>query len=298
MGDYSKYHNREIRSPDGIANAIILKRQYPGNELLSFLVVEGDTDRMFYKTFVAESRCNITVAFSKPTVLVVLLILEQNDFHGVLAIVDADFDVIQGQVPSSPNVLYTDTHDFETMIIRSPALEKVLNEFGSENKIVQFKQNTGKEVRTVLLECGTPIGYLRWASSQNGYLLKFEGLDFRKFLDQVNLTISEAKLINAVKNKSQRHDIPNEQIKKSLQELKRGDHDLWHLCCGHDLASILSVILHRAIGTNDTGDISPVLIERSLRLAYERLHFQQTQLYIAIQQWEEANVPFVILSRE
>jgi len=278
--------------------SIILKRHYLGNEFLSFLVVEGDTDRRFYKTFVDETRCNITVAFSKPSVFAVLLILEQNDIHGVLAIVDADFDVIQGQIPSSPNVLYTDTHDFETLIIKSPALEKVLSEFGSENKIEQFKQNVGKDVRTVLLECGTPIGYLRWASLQNGYFLKFEGLDFRKFLDQVNLTISEAKLIKAVKDKSQRHDIPNDQIKNSLQELKRGDHDLWHLCCGHDLASILSVMLHRAIGTNDTGDISPVLIERSLRLAYERLHFQQTQLYVSIQRWEEANEPFVILNRE
>ncbi len=61
MGDYSEYRDREIRGLDGITNAIILKRQYPGNEFLSFLMVEGDTDKKLYKRFINENRCNITM---------------------------------------------------------------------------------------------------------------------------------------------------------------------------------------------------------------------------------------------
>ncbi len=297
MGSYSEYRNRELRSPDGIANAIILKRQYPGNDLLSFLVIEGDTDRRLYKAFIDEGKCSITVAYAKAVALAVLSILEQNNFPGILVIVDADFDVLEGQVLSSPNVLFTDAHDIETMIIRSPALEKVLGEFGSENKIAQFKQDKGKDVRTVLLECGIPVGYLRWVSLKNDYFLKFEGLDFSKFLNKETLTIRETKLIKAVKDKSQRQDIPAEQIKIRIGELRKDNHDMWHVCCGHDLVCILSIGLHKAIGTNDTGEITPVIIERSLRLAYERSHFQQTQLYISIQRWEEANKPFVVLQR-
>jgi hypothetical protein len=298
MGGYSEYRNREIRGPDSIANAIILNRQYPGNEFLSFLVVEGDTDRRFYKTFVDERKCNITVAFSKLTALVVLSILEQNNIPGILVIVDADFDVLEGKALSSPNVLFTDNHDLETMIVVSPALEKLLGEFGSENKITQFEQDTGKDVRTVLLESCMLVGYLRWVSLQKGFSLKFEGLDFSKFLDIEKLTIGETKLIKAIKDKSQRHDIPDEQIKISIQELKRDDHNLWHVCCGHDLVCILSVGLHKAIGTKDTSDITPERIESSLRLSYELRHFQRTQLYLSIQRWEEANKPFVVLRRE
>jgi hypothetical protein len=142
------------------------------------------------------------------------------------------------------------------------------------------------------------VGYLRWVSLQKGFSLKFEGLDFSKFLDIEKLTIGETKLIKAIKDKSQRHDIPDEQIKISIQELKRDDHNLWHVCCGHDLVCILSVGLHKAIGTKDTSDITPERIESSLRLSYELRHFQLTQLYLSIQQWEEANKPFVVLRRE
>lgn len=295
MGDYSEYRDREIRGPEGIAEAIIWKRQYPGNEFLSFFVVEGDTDKKFYKMLVNESRCNITIANAKSTALAVLSILEQIDFPGILVIVDTDFDALEGKILSSPNALYTDTHDLETMLIKSPAFEKVLGEFGSETKIEQCKQNTGKDVRSVLLECGSPIGYLRLVSSQKSYSLKFDGLDFSKFLDKEKLIIGESKLIKTVKDKSQRQDIPNEQIKRSIQELKRGNHDPWHLCCDHDLVCVLSLGLQRILGTNDTGNVTPVIIQRSLRLAYEHAHFQQTQLYVSIRRWEEANKPFVVL---
>ena len=199
--------------------------------LLSSISLFGKA--LFYTQFGMAS--NITITYTKSIALAVLSILEQIDFPGILVIVDTDFDALEGKGFSSPNVLYTDTHDPETMLIKSPALEKVLGEFGSENKIEQFKQDTGKDVRSILLESGLPIGYLRWVSSQNGYSLKFEGLDFSKFLDKEKLTIGESKLIKTVKDKSQRQDIPNEQIKSSIQKLKRGNHDPWHLCCDHDL---------------------------------------------------------------
>lgn len=54
-------------------------------------------------------------------------ILEKDAFLGVLAIVDADFDILESKLPESKNVLFTDAHDLETMIMKSFALEKVLS---------------------------------------------------------------------------------------------------------------------------------------------------------------------------
>jgi Protein of unknown function (DUF4435) len=53
-----------------------------------------------------------------------LAILEQRGFQGVLAIVDADFDRLVPPTYQSLNLLLTDAHDLETMLIQSPALEK------------------------------------------------------------------------------------------------------------------------------------------------------------------------------
>lgn len=296
MGSYSEYQNRELRGPEAIANAIILKRQYPGNQALSFLVVEGDDDKRFYNKFADDNKCNITIAYSKLYAIATLSILEQRSIGGILVIVDADFDILEGKTFASPNILFTDTHDLETMIIKSPALEKVLSEFGSENKIAQFKQIFNKDLRPLLLACGTSIGYLRWVSIQKVFSLKFENLEFSKFLDKDKLVIDETKLIKTVKDKSLRHDISDDQIKLSIQELRRDDHDKWHVCCGHDLTNILSIGLHRAIGTNNTGEVTQTIIEKCLRLAYENAHFQQTHIYFSIKNWEKANKPFVILS--
>ena len=56
------------------------------------------------------------------------------------------FDILEGTVPLSQNLLFTDTHDLETMLLNSPALEKVLSEHGSETKINNF----AKDIRQTL----------------------------------------------------------------------------------------------------------------------------------------------------
>lgn len=157
--------------PDRIANRIRLLRtqsQYTG----SFLIVEGDTDARVWTNLVHSTKCRVENAYNKDKAVQVLNILEQGNFAGVLAVVDADFDILEGTVPLSPNLLFTDTHDLETMLLKSPALEKVLLEHGSEDKIKSF----GKDIRQTLLESAKIIGYLRWASLKFDYCLKFEDL--------------------------------------------------------------------------------------------------------------------------
>ncbi len=240
----------------------------------------------------------MTNARNRSAAIKVLSILEESSFPGVLAIVDADFDVLENKFPSNQNLLFTDTHDLETMILTTSALEKVLGEFGSEEKIGQVTQSTGKDVRALLLASGMLIGYLRWISLREGLSLTFEGLNFADFINQETLRISEQSFIKAVKDKSGRHNIPDARLKVSIQSVKEDTHDPWHVCCGHDLMCILSLGLRKAIGTWNTNDVKLDTLERSLRLAFERSHFYKTQLYASIQQWEKANTPFVILAVE
>jgi len=283
---------KEYITPARIANQVRMTRtQFAG----SFLIVEGSTDGQFYEWFVDPNQCQVVIAHNKANAISALNLLENDSFSGVLVIVDADFDVLTGKYPTSPNIVFTDTHDLETMIIKSPALEKVLGEFGSEEKINQFVQNRGKDVLAVLIECSRSIGYLRWVSLREGLSLTFEGLDFGKFIDKEQLTVGEARLFKTVKDKSGRQDIADSQLKESVQAIRKDDHDPWHVCCGHDLVCVLSIGLCKAIGSWNAGDVKIDVLERSLRLAYERTHFQQTQLYASIQRWEQANTPFAVL---
>jgi Protein of unknown function (DUF4435) len=178
------------------------------------------------------------------------------------------------------------------MLINSPALDKVMAELGSEDKIAKF----GKDVKTALVEAGISIGYLRWISQCDGLNLTFSDLKFSKFVDEQTLQIDELKLIQEIKNKSQAFSLDNKDIQQKLTKQKNIGHDCWQVCCGHDLVEILSLGLRKAIGTMKPTDVESNSLERSLRLAYEEAYFQQTQLYSDIQKWESSDRQFKVLS--
>jgi Protein of unknown function (DUF4435) len=275
-----------------IANKIrLLRTQHAG----SFLILEGDTDKRLYKNFVDGTKCHIEIPTggkdNKQQVVEALSILEQDNFAGVLAIVDADFLRLEGTVVS-PNLLLTDTHDLETMLLKSPALEKVLAEHGSEEKIKLF----GKDIRQTLLESATVIGYLRWVSLKFNYCLIFEDLEFKKFVDEKTLALDTLQLIKTVKNKSQKLGLDDREIQKQMDSLKTNTHDMWYICCGHDMICILQVALCKALGSCNSKQVEPQILEKDLRLACESAYFRATKLYTAIEQWEKNNHPFQVLA--
>jgi hypothetical protein len=230
-----------------------------------------------------------------------LTILDTTNLRGVLAIVDADFDRLSEKAFASPNLLFTDTHDLETMILQSPAFEKLLVEFGSEDKITRLVEKHSKDARSLLLDCAMPIGYLRWVSLQENIALKFEELSFEKFIDKEKLSIDILKLIRHVQGRTSsstqgQKQIPDSVLHNKIQLLSSTSHDPWHVCCGHDIVCVLSLGLRKVIGS--TKIIEPDMLEVCLRLAYEYSRFCKTQLYVSIQQWEAANAPFIVLKQE
>src|SRR6267378_656553 len=100
-----------LRRPVFIANEIRLKRSHhPG----AFLVLEGRDDRLLNEVLTDRGACQIVVGEGKERVLDIVSILEHDGFPGVLGLVDADFDRING-VAYGPNVVVTDGHDLESM---------------------------------------------------------------------------------------------------------------------------------------------------------------------------------------
>ncbi|MCP4345124.1 MAG: DUF4435 domain-containing protein, partial [Desulfobacterales bacterium] len=253
-----------------IANQIRMTRsQYSG----CFMIVEGKTgDFRFYGQFVNSKSCRIIPAHGKDNAVCAFEILENDKTNGVLCVVDADFWRLEGRRHPSPNLFITDTHDIETMILKSPALEKLLIEFGSDKK-ESFVRQADKSVRQVLLDSGRPIGYLRWIAQQQNFSLTFEGIKFSEFTDRKTLVTDTVKLIRTIKNKSGRHDIPEGNLLNAIDEVADNSHDSWDVCCGHDLVCILSFGLRYALGSNDANDVKPDLLEKFLRVAYEYAYF-------------------------
>jgi 5S rRNA maturation endonuclease (ribonuclease M5) len=272
-------------TPDRIANSIRLLR---GDHEGVFLIVEGHSDKLIYERLVNKQEVRVTIASGKNNAIKALSILEKEDnFRRVVAVIDADFSRIEQQIPDSNNLFLTDEHDLEMMLIKSAAFDKLLKERGSEEKIKAFTE----DIRETLLKLGQEIGKLRWLSLRNKLDLKFEGLNFKNFIDKENLSINIDKLIISIKNNSQKLSLDEQQIKQDLSVISDENHDPWQLCCGHDFIGILAIALCKVLGTWNANDVKTEVLERELRLAYELSYFYQTQIYQLMINWQSNHHP-------
>ncbi|MCS6266730.1 MAG: DUF4435 domain-containing protein [Vampirovibrio sp.] len=254
-------------------------------------LVEGSTDRKFYSSLF-DKTVFILNCSGKSTVLSVLdnLINDKRYDHTeskVIYLVDLDQDPKLGCKVEHPDLFYTDSHDIETMMLNSPAFDKVLSVIGSEEKIKDFKESYGyDDLRQLLLRNGLDLGYMRCLSKIKEYHLTFNSLGFSNFIDERTLGYNRSDLIQEIKNKSSRHNLSENLLVEELEQLKDDADNPWIICAGHDLVNILALAFKKAWATK-SNKIDPDLIEQSLLLAYDLIYFQQTELYKSLRQWEQ-----------
>jgi hypothetical protein len=269
----------------------MMRTQYTG----TILIVEGSTDARVYGRLVSETECRLILATGKDKAIKALNILEEDGLNGVLTIVDADFWRLDGVEHGSSNLLLTDSHDLETMLLYSDALDNVLSEFGSAKKITKL----GKPIRNILLEGGLPIGYLRWLSSptKDDLSLKFKELSFDKFVDEKTLCVDVDNLIRELKTNSKDSALDDNVTKLKVMTLMGEGHDPWQVCSGHDLVLILSIGIRNIFGNPRGKSVTLEVVDGILRVAYNHSHFCLTQLHNSIKDWEKANPPFKVVER-
>lgn len=90
------------RTPDEIVTEIQMRRSQSPPTLL---IVEGRDDRLFMEAFISQSTCRIEVAEGKQNVCAVIDILNKDNFSGVLGLIDADLDRIEGSQKRSQNLV-------------------------------------------------------------------------------------------------------------------------------------------------------------------------------------------------
>lgn len=277
---------------DDIANNVrMIRTVYHG----AILIVEGSTDVRVYENLINKTQCMLVPAYCKDNAIDALNKLERNNFKGVLTIVDTDFWKLDGIQPNTPNLLLTDTHDLETMILSSKALDKLLAEFGSQSRIALL----GKSIRAILLEGALSIGFLRWLSSptKDNLSLRFKNLNFNNFVDIKKLSVNIDYLINEVKTNSQDSTLDNSMIKSKITALMNAGYDPWQVCSGHDMVQLLSIGLMNIFGNHRAMNIITLeQVDGILRVSYESSFFSSTQLHKAIKNWEITNTGFKVLS--
>jgi hypothetical protein len=266
------------------------------------MLVEGDTDARFFGNL-THGTVVVVTAQGKDNVLGALATLAKWRVAGVLAIVDADYWTLEAS--PAAEVLVTDSHDTETLILASPALTKVVREFLSGDSLSTVEALV-EQLREALLAAGEPFGCLRWVSDREGLWLNFSLVEPCEFVDSSDLSVRRDALIRRVRETTGgRVTLSDGELDARGGALQAKKRDRWLVCQGHDLvrlrSRVLPVVLDRR-GETEAGEraryVTSATLGRQLRLAYETRFFRKTKLYAAIRGWESRNPKYAVLARD
>ena len=229
------------------------------------IVVEGPDDKEVYeKVMKSESVCFYVDCNCKKH-SVILNALNGRYASRLLAIKDADFDRLEGIIHPYPNMVLTDTHDVEGMIVTECLLE-LQGEDAERCK--------GIIVRDIYAEL-EDISYLKWFNHMNHCGINFSDtvldLDINAYF---NACVSKTEKVVSV-TLADMYVFKNSHLGAQEKEL----------CNGHD---ILEMVYVRARAAGN-GNYAKKPFFRRLRRAYPREKFVNTSLFQSIKSWEMDN---------
>ena len=274
-----------------VASEVVLLRSAMGEKTI--LILEGPSDEKVLSNFVQEDQCETVISWGRSNALGAMQILRERGVPGVLSVVDSDYDEFLGVMNGTADVIVTDEHDLETMLIRSKAFDKVVRELGSRSKLANLRLQA-LDPRLLIRDAIHPLGILRLYSLKRSLSLKFDGLRFR-FLNKKTLKTDLDAMLREVHAHSNMLRNSYDEARRFVDCWLAKDYDPWRMCCGHDLAFAFGKALQSLIGSQNAHSVSCEQIESQLRLAYDLEDFRATKLFKSIRVWEQDHPPFICL---
>ncbi|WP_432740715.1 DUF4435 domain-containing protein [Methylobacter sp. G7] len=290
-----------ISNTQGLDAALIMFRASPENKNCSFLFIEGESDEKFWHSRIEEKKCCIVflVSFSennkrqtgKTAVIKNIRTLNNSKVNGFLGIIDNDFDALMC-LPRENNTCVADTHDLETLLLRSPTVfKKMLAEFGDNQLIANFEKKEQKSIQDYLIELALPFAQLEWLKQQLKPGLELNDLHKNNtILIPDTWCLSQANL-NAIVN-ARGMDInsePSQHLLKTINNI-----DPWLLCNGHKMIDILSMGFQNGILGNNKKAITET-IASYIRGSIDKVELYQTELCQSMFIWQNNNSLYQVL---
>lgn len=276
---------REYITSDDICNQISMERTvFDG----TFLLVEGVTDERLFEKFVDKEHVQIIEAHSKDNVRHVVKDMKSSrKDERVIGIIDADLDRLLGRRVKPP-LFHTDCRDMEMMVIRSNALDDVLDEYCEREPLMKFTESVGP-VREALLSASYPIGLLMFISQTEGLNLSFKDLEFERFVNSRTLSLNVESMVDAVIFNSKNCRMGKKALISRLHRETENLDDEWDAARGHDTVDILLLALKRNFGSFNSRNLNEGELGGALRLAFSDACFRSTELFADTDEWARTN---------
>ena len=282
----------ECKTPGEVVAEIRMTRLARDNP---FLIVEGPADLRFWRVW-RDERCEVVIAGGRPGVETVVKKSDEHDWKGVIGVLDDDWDTAEGRVLPSSNLVATDAHDLEAMLLRAGGLRRLLYEHGDERRVKRLEDGEGRGVDQALLARGEVFGRLRWANQRRSPDLRIPVSQqvlksLHPFVPLQSWEVDEPRLLDF----AARHcsSGSREALQSEIAALPPADP--WTVCNGHDLVSLLALGLRCALGDHPASRMTDARLHCDLRLAADGRDLEQTGLWRDIRAWELRSPPYRVL---
>ena len=257
---------------------------------LSYLLVEGESDKKFFNNLIDKNSCKIEFIKGKDNVLCAMKQINSQGIKGVVAIVDSDFENILGNSSEGENIFTTDTHDIETLIVKTDTIDKILNEYSNIERVKSSESEWKTLLINKVVNVAAILGALRLVSIKEKLNLDFKNLNYNDFIDY-NLEVDLSLLVRQVTYGSNRKSQITLIMEKLEAEIAK-KHDVWQVSCGHDITNILAMVLSSVFGSNSLGNegaryIDGTKLESALRVGYNYMRFYTTNIHKKILMYEQ-----------
>ena len=264
---------------------IRLNIQHPNHKEV-IIVVEGEDDEKALKNFFNLQTVEFTCAsnFLKVKDAIQIVSTDNQLKDCVIGIKDADFDHINQIKNNIANLMITDTHDMETLMLTPKVCECICWE-----TIKEEYPNLSFDAMTSLKN----LSYLRYYNDKmivNGGAPDRDGISFKGIniaeLASNSQPISIQSILRHVKEKGNSEKIlfPDlDTMNQFINQNPINDSDLVLFTNGHDLVYAIRNILHSE--TQEAQKYSDKNITTMIRIAYTKEEFEKTKLYKSIDDW-------------
>lgn len=260
---------------------IRLNIQHPNHKEV-IIVVEGEDDEKALKKFFNMKAVEFTCATSCSIVKDVMIIVSTDKQlkDCVIGIKDADFDHIKKISHEISNLMVTDTHDIETMMLTPRVCRRICLE-----TINREYQNLSSQAMSSLKN----LSYLRYYNDKmilNGGNPDKKGINFRGVIIADVASVSVRDVLQHVKAKgnSNKTSFPDlNAMNLFINQNPIDNKDLVLFTNGHDLVHAIQYILHSQ--NQAARAYSDKNIATMIRMSYSKEEFEKTNLHKDIDNW-------------
>ena len=284
----------DTMSSDRLLSSTLFIRSPKDNNAI--LIVEGDTDMKFYNSFVCDEKYLLKPDTlvdindgKKEKVIEAIKKANEEGMKGIVGIVDADFDNLIN-VPFVENLYRTDTHDLESMLLKSErSLKKVLNIYHRVDHLIPDTDISN--IQNILLETSKYIGHALWCSNECKWMINFKDFPINNFIDE-KCNLDFKKTCEHLKMKSEDDTLSMKTIELEVDQKVSEKWDLWQVCRGKEMLRVLAEYIKHNIRRGTHGHDR---LRMDFSLAFGNEDFMDTQLYESMRKWELNNRDYSLI---